>query len=76
MATVERLAKGLELGMTTVEVTLMIGSPAEKSSDGVMWVYLPERPAVLIPSSALHLEFENHRLVKFGYRPIILGVGM
>ncbi len=36
----------------------------------------PERPAVLIPSNALHLAFLGKRLTKFVYRPIILGVGL
>ena len=49
------------------------GSPAEKSDDGAVWVYLPERPAVLVPSRALRLEFDRDVLVKHGYSPIILG---
>ena len=71
--TVERLANQLKERMSKMQVLYLLGSPSEKSSDGDVWVYLPERPAVLIPGRALRLEFQNGLLVKYGYRAIILG---
>jgi len=73
MATVERRAERLQNGMTKSAVILLLGSPAEMSDDKDVWVYLPERPAVLIPGRALRLVFEDGKLVKHGYRAIILG---
>ena len=70
---VQKHAKNLADGMPKMEVLILLGSPAETSDNGNQWVYLPERPAVLIPSRALHLKFENDVLVKHGYRPIVLG---
>ena len=73
---VKRRSERLKEGMQKVDVLLLLGSPAEKSSDGDVWVYLPERPAVLIPGRALQLVFEGGLLAKHGYRPIILGAGL
>jgi len=70
---VKRQAKNLKEGMSKYNVLMLLGSPAEESGDKDVWVYLPERPAVLIPSSALRLYFENGVLKEHGYRPIILG---
>jgi outer membrane protein assembly factor BamE (lipoprotein component of BamABCDE complex) len=70
---VEKQAAQLKDGMSKADALILLGSPAEQSDDGNVWIYLPERPAVLIPSRALRLEFENGVLVKHGYRPIILG---
>ena len=72
-ATVERQAKNLKVGMTKLEALLLLGGPAETSGDGNVWVYLPERPAVLVPSRALKLEFEGGILKKHGYSAIVLG---
>ena len=71
--TVERRAEQLKEGMTKLDVTLLLGSPAETSDDGDVWVYLPERPAVLLPSRALRLVFKNNLLEKHEYDSIILG---
>ncbi|MBL8862454.1 MAG: hypothetical protein JNK02_10640 [Planctomycetes bacterium] len=70
---VQRLAKDLRKGMTTTEVLLHMGSPAEIDTQDEQWVYLPERYGILIPAEALHLQFKERVLVEFGYRPIILG---
>jgi len=71
--TVKNYAENLETGMTKLQVLAAVGSPAEKSEKGDKWVYLPERPAVLIPSKALWLDFVDNRLTEFGYRAIVLG---
>ncbi len=71
--TVERRAEELKDGMTRLEVHLLLGAPAEVSDDGEVWVYLPERPAVLIPSRALRLVFKGSVLVSHGYSAIVLG---
>jgi outer membrane protein assembly factor BamE (lipoprotein component of BamABCDE complex) len=71
--TVQRRAERLEKGMTKSSVIMLLGSPAEVSDDKDVWVYLPERPAVLIPGRALRLVFENGKLVQHGYRAIVLG---
>ena len=69
---VERAGE-LRDGLSRAQVLLMLGSPAEKDEGGNVWVYLPERPGVLIPARALRLEFENGRLIDHGYRSIVLG---
>jgi outer membrane protein assembly factor BamE (lipoprotein component of BamABCDE complex) len=70
---VKRNVDRLRLGMTRLEVLTVLGSPAEKSQRSDVWVYLPERPAVIVPGKALRLEFTNGRLSEFGYHPIVLG---
>jgi outer membrane protein assembly factor BamE (lipoprotein component of BamABCDE complex) len=72
-ADVERQAGKLKDGMTKMQVLILLGSPAEAGEGGNVWIYLPERPAVLVPSHALRLEFNNDILVSHGYRPIVLG---
>jgi hypothetical protein len=68
-------AKQLHKGMTKLECLLLLGSAAEESKDGDTWVYLPERPAVLVPSSALELQFgPDTTLEDWGYHPIVLGL--
>jgi len=71
---VKENAKRLKTGMLKLDVLLLLGSPAEKEQFGDVWIYLPERAAVLIPSSALKLKFEADRLVEHGYESIVLGV--
>jgi outer membrane protein assembly factor BamE (lipoprotein component of BamABCDE complex) len=70
---VEKNAEQLKDGMSKTQAMMLLGSPAEQSDDGNTWVYLPERPAVLIPSRALRLEFKDGVLVKHGHRLIVLG---
>lgn len=71
--TVTRNAESLLPGMSKTECLMLLGSPAERSADGDTWVYLPERPAVLVPGRALRLVFSGDRLLEHGYRAIILG---
>lgn len=71
--TVSQHAKDLEEGMRKYEVLMLLGSPAETNDAGNVWVYLPERPGVLIPARALKLEFENERLTHHGFHAIVLG---
>jgi outer membrane protein assembly factor BamE (lipoprotein component of BamABCDE complex) len=70
---VKEKAENLQVGMNKLQVLTTVGSPAEKTARGDVWVYLPERPAVLVPSKALQLEFEDDRLASFGYHTIVLG---
>ena len=70
---VERGAEHLREGMTKLEVVTLLGSPAEKGTRGDVWIYLPERPAVIIPGRALRLEFRNGHLASHGYHAIVLG---
>lgn len=72
-AQVEKNAERLKTGMNKYEVQLLLGSPAEKDEANGLWVYLPERYGILIPASALRLEFQDNVLADFGYRPIVLG---
>ena len=72
-ADVEKQAEQLQTGMTKLQVLFLLGSPAETSNGGDTWVYLPERPAVLVPSHALQLEFKADRLVSHEDKPIVLG---
>jgi outer membrane protein assembly factor BamE (lipoprotein component of BamABCDE complex) len=66
-------AKDLKVGMTKLEAMMLLGSPAERSQRGDVWVYLPERPAVIVPGRALRLDFRDGKLEKFGYHAIVLG---
>ena len=70
---VEKNAEKLREGMSPTQVLILLGSPAEKGDNDNVWIYLPERYAILIPARALRLEFKDRVLVDFGYRPIILG---
>jgi outer membrane protein assembly factor BamE (lipoprotein component of BamABCDE complex) len=70
---VEEAAKRLENGMSKFQVTMLLGSPAETDENGDVWVYLPERYAILVPARALRLEFRDGVLIEHGYRPIVLG---
>ena len=69
----EKYAKSLHVGMTKNQVLLTVGSPAETDENGEVWIYLPERPAVLIPARALKLGFRNGLLDDMGYHTIVLG---
>ena len=70
---VKELAKRLETGMSKEQVLLLMGSPAEIDKAEDLWIYLPERYAILIPAEALRLEFKDRVLADYGYRPIVLG---
>lgn len=70
---VTRNADDLKEGMSTFEVLMLLGSPAEQSKHGDVWIYLPERPAVIVPGRALRLQFRNGKLVDHGYHAIVLG---
>ena len=72
-ARVKESAERLQKGMTKYQALILLGSPAEKAMHGDTWVYLPERPGILLPASALKLDFRNGRLHDFGYHPIVLG---
>jgi len=72
-ADVERQAAQLKNGMTKLEVMVLLGSPAEMNEGDNVWVYLPERPAVLVPSHALRLEFKDGLLISHENIAIILG---
>ena len=70
---VEKAAGGLEVGMTKTDVLLLLGSPAEMTENGDVWIYLPERYGILIPARALRLEFREQLLAERGFQPIVLG---
>jgi outer membrane protein assembly factor BamE (lipoprotein component of BamABCDE complex) len=72
-ATVEQQAEQLKDGMTKYDVLLLLGSPANVGDEGNVWIYLPERAAVLVPSRALRLVFKDNILVTHGYTAIVLG---
>lgn len=72
-AEVEKQAEQLQNGMTKLQVMILLGSPAETSKGGDVWIYLPERPAVLVPSHALELDFKSGILVSHEFKAIILG---
>jgi outer membrane protein assembly factor BamE (lipoprotein component of BamABCDE complex) len=70
---VEKNAEKLREGMSPTQVLILLGAPAEKGDNDNVWIYLPERYAILIPARALRLEFKDRVLVDYGYRPIVLG---
>lgn len=61
----------LQPGMTKLEVLAILGSPAVRETDS--WQYLPERSGYVVPAKALHVEFENGRVVGHHYVTIVLG---
>lgn len=71
--TVQERAEKLQKGMTKAQVLLLLGSAAEIDEENDLWIYLPERYAILVPARALRLEFKESVLVDFGYRAIVLG---
>lgn len=72
-AQVEERARKLQPGLTRPEVMMLLGSPAEIDESGNVWIYLPERYAVLVPGRALRVEFDGNVLKEHGYRAIVLG---
>jgi len=72
-AKAEKAAEELTTGMTRARVLLLLGSPAEMSETGDVWIYLPERYGILIPAKALRLEFKANELVKHDFQAIVLG---
>ena len=70
---VQESAEKLRNGMTKSQVLLLLGSAAEIDEESNLWIYLPERYAILVPGRALRLEFKGDVLVDFGYRAIVLG---
>ena len=71
---VEQRAEKLRDGvMTKLDVLMLLGSPAETSNGGDIWVYLPERPAVLVPSHAIRLVFQNNILMSHSSPAIVFG---
>ena len=72
-ADVKKQAEKLRDGMTKLDVLLLLGSPAETSDNGNIWAYLPERPAVLVPSEGLRLIFEAGVLKTHEFVPIVFG---
>jgi hypothetical protein len=72
-ATVEKRAEQLRDGISKFEALVLLGSPAESSDDGDTWTYLPERPAVIVPTRGLRLEFQNGILIKHGYTTVAFG---
>ena len=71
---VARRAEQLQDGMTKFDALVLLGSPARKNKDDSVWIYLPERAAVLLPSRALQLEFKDGLLVRHGHKAIVLGM--
>jgi outer membrane protein assembly factor BamE (lipoprotein component of BamABCDE complex) len=61
----------LQVGMTKVRVSFLLGSPAESSDE--KWLYLSERPALLVPGEALMLEFDSGRYLRHKFIPVLLG---
>lgn len=72
-ARVKKKAERLRKGMSRYDALILLGSPAEKSERGDVWIYLPERPGILLPSTALRVQFEDGRVLDWSFRPIVLG---
>ena len=70
---VKQRAEQLQEGMSKIEVIILLGSPAETSANGDVWVYLPERPAALVPASGLRLVFQGNVLKSHEFTTIIFG---
>ncbi len=61
----------LQPGMSKGQVLILLGSPARRDND--LWVYVPERPALLIPAAAMNVRFQSNRYVEHNFSPIVLG---
>lgn len=72
-AYVKERAAQLRVGMTKMEVTILLGSPAQTSHDGDVWDYVPERPAVLMPAQGLRLVFLDGCLKTNEFTAIVFG---
>jgi outer membrane protein assembly factor BamE (lipoprotein component of BamABCDE complex) len=70
---VKQRAEQLQVGMSKLQVIILLGSPAETSASGDIWAYLPERPAVLLPASGLRLVFQNNLLQSHEFTTIVFG---
>jgi len=68
---VSRHVEKVQPGMSKLEVLAILGSPAIRETDS--WQYLPERSGYVVPAKALHVEFENNRVVGHRYVTIVLG---
>ncbi len=66
---VKKRAKQLKVGMRSVDVLILLGSPAKKETNA--WVYLPSRTGAIIPAEALQVNFERGRYVSHVYQPIV-----
>ena len=64
----------LRPGMQKFEVMIALGSPAQQTNS--QWVYLPERTGLLIPSSALVIDFERGLYISHRFQSIVLGERM
>lgn len=69
--------KQLRRGMPRGDVLIRLGSPAEiRFADrrrSETWIYMPGRPAFLVPASALTVHFRDGFYVKHEQTPIIFG---
>ena len=67
--TVKVRARQLQKGMTTFQVSLLLGSPAQVRGDRWYW-----RPRSQGPGEVLRVTFDDRSAVKeWGYEPLILG---
>jgi outer membrane protein assembly factor BamE (lipoprotein component of BamABCDE complex) len=72
-AYVKQRADQLREGMTKMEVTILLGSPAQTGGDGNVWDYVPERPAVLVPAQGLRLVFDGGLLKSHEFTTVAFG---
>ena len=66
------LLRGGTILMVAAAVALL-GAPADQNADKSVWVYMPDRPAVLIPGEALRLEFVDRALARWEFTTVVLG---
>ncbi|MHC4908288.1 MAG: outer membrane protein assembly factor BamE domain-containing protein [Planctomycetota bacterium] len=66
--TVKVRAKRLQKGMTTLDVSMLLGSPAQVR--GERWYYRPSKAG---PGQVLRVTFDGNVLKEWGYEPLILG---
>jgi outer membrane protein assembly factor BamE (lipoprotein component of BamABCDE complex) len=71
---IRKRVKALQPGMPRVQVMLQLGSPADMR--GNTWIYLPERPGLLLPAEMLEVRFQGGRYLDHAYRPIVFGETM
>ena len=61
----------LHEGMSKLDVTVTLGSPAKAYEN--MWIYLPDRPATYVPGEAIVVEFDGSTYKRYRKTLVILG---
>ena len=68
---VKERSEELRTGMNKYEVLALLGSPAEQKQN--VWIYLPDRVAVIVPAESMHVNFERGLYIEHKFNLIVFG---